>query len=134
MVDVGSHGSYVFSTKGYILLQAFLNNNSRRSLQVIDRMVSTSLDSVFSYVLLYWDCTCHIKSPFVMKYCRKIFTLMLSLVLFERAVLLGRHGWTLVVLTCSGLDSWEVKTSQQQLESRPLQLLSNPADFNLFMA
>jgi hypothetical protein len=92
------------------------------------------LDSVFSFVLLYWDWTCHIKSPFVMKYCRKIFTFMLSLVLFERAVFLSRHGWTLVVLTCSSLDSWEVKTSQQQLESRPLQLLSNPADFNLFMA
>jgi hypothetical protein len=59
---------------------------------------------------------------------------MLSLVLFERAVLLGTHGWTLDVLTCSGLNSWEVKPSQQQLESRPLELLSNPADFNLFMA
>jgi hypothetical protein len=52
MADVGSHGSYVFSTKGYILLQAFLNNNSGRSLQVIDRMVSTS------WILFLVTCSC----------------------------------------------------------------------------
>jgi hypothetical protein len=52
MVDVGSLGSYVFSTKGYILLQAFLNNNSRRSLEVIDRMVSTS------WILFLVTCSC----------------------------------------------------------------------------
>jgi hypothetical protein len=34
------------------MLQAFLNNNSRRSLQVIDRMVSTS------WILFLVTCSC----------------------------------------------------------------------------
>lgn len=40
------------SARSPVMLQAFLNNNSRRSLQVIDRMVSTS------WILFLVTCSC----------------------------------------------------------------------------